>query len=258
MNSATSLAVTGLLLLGIAGCIPLPIPHNELVTPPVRGRFRSASGRPAARIAVALTSSDTDTSCSRAVVQRVTDAQGDMQAPGVVERKKVYWLTIMDKGGGIGYWLCAGSVDSLGTPRYSSRTVINGRPQGDDLDCFTWQSPEGNHITCNRERYGRVEGGRWSSGTVRGTYRVMFVELPLRGDRVHPYVHWLAGDSIVAVTELPRDAKPWERERLGLNERGGRWYLTFAVNHSTLWNRLGNRWVTYELGAPGEVREVPS
>jgi len=277
VNSGMSLAVTGCFLLCITACIPLPIPHNELVTPAVRGRFRSSSGRPAAGIAVALTSSDTDTSCNRAVVRRVTDARGQLQAPRVAQRKTIYWLVMMDRGSGIGYWLCAGSVDSLGTPRYSSRTAILGTPRGDDLDCFTWQSPERDHITCNRERYAPLEGGRWSRGTVHGTYRVVFVASSLgwdgrKGDEdgechvdspyiidpIHPYVQWLAGDSIVAVTELPRCAKPWERKHLGLSERGSRWYLTFAVNHSTSWNKLGKRWVTYELGTPGEVREVPS
>ena len=258
MNAAMSLPVTGCLLLSITACIPLPIPHTERLTPSVRADFRARSGHPAAGVAVALTASRRDTLCERAVIQRVTDARGHIEVPPVEKRKSIFWLTMMDRADGIGYWVCTGTTDALGAPVYESRSEVSGGRSGDDLDCFTWEAAQRPFVSCYSGRMKRpLQGGRWQQGSAGGTYRVLFVDRA-QGVFARSFVQWLVGDSIVAVSELPRDAKPWERKRLGLSERGGRWYLTYAVPHSTFWNKLGNRWVTYELGAPGEVREVPS
>src|SRR5690348_1369216 len=258
MNSAMSLAGTGCLLLCITACIPLPIPHTERVTPSVRADFRARSGHPAAGVADALTASRKDTLCERAVIQRVTDARGHIEVPPVEKRESIFWLTMMDRTDGIGYWVCTGTIDSLGAPVYESRTEISGRMAGDDLDCFSWEAAQRPFVSCYSERMERpLRGGRWQQGSSGGIYRVLFVHRPHCGD-ARPFVQWLVGDSIVAVSELPREAEPCERKRLGLSERGGRWYLTYAEPHSTFWIKLGKHWVTYELGAPGEVREVPS
>lgn len=258
MSAATSLTVTALILVPGTGCVPLPIPHTEQVTPAVRADFRAGTGRGAARVAVALTQSRKDTLCARPVIQRVTDVQGHVEVPEIKKRTSILWVTLMENFGITSYYLCAGRIDSHGMPGYESRIEVSGRVTGDDLDCVTWEFAQRLNVTClNKSSRARwLEGGRWKTGSGGGTYRVLFVESP-SGNRIHPFVQWLVGDSIAAVAEIDREAKPWERKRLGLFETYGRWHLTFAAPHSTFWNRLGNTWVTYELGAPGEVREMP-
>lgn len=261
MSSTTTLIVTALIPLSFTGCVPLPIPHTQQVTPAVRADFRAGTGRRAAGVAVALTTSWKDTLCAQPVIQRVTDAQGHLEVPAVEERTPILWVTLMENFGYTSYYLCAGRIDSLGTRGYESRIEVHGRMAGDSLDCVTWEFAQRLHATCYNDLNpeGWLEGGRWETGSGGGTYRVLFVVVLQRPSRVitHPFVQWLVGDSIAAVAEIDRDSKPWERERLGLVAKDGRWYLTFAAPHSTFWNRLGNRWVTYELGAPGEIREMP-
>src|SRR2546429_8364560 len=90
MNLAASLTVSGFIAICIGGCLPLPIPHNEVVTPAVSANFVTARGRPAAGIAVGVTGSSKGTLCTAGAGHRVPDAQGRINAPPTEERETVF------------------------------------------------------------------------------------------------------------------------------------------------------------------------
>ena len=238
----------------VAGCLPIPIPHTERIIPAVSADLRAPSGRPAAGVAIALTSRDDDRACTSAEVRGITDEQGHIEAPVTEQRKSVFWLTLMENFGLRWYWLCTGRMDAVGTPVYTARTVIHGQLPGDDLMCYAWHIEAEEHVTCRdrREERGRLEGGRWRAGNDSGTYRVIFEDRWSGGPRTTAYLQWLVGDSVAAVVELPGEPRLFERKRLGLLFINNRWYLTVAVRRKGFWPKYV--WRRFELGPPGEFR----
>src|SRR6266566_3966294 len=87
------------LVLGVTACIPLPIPHNEQVTPPVSGTLRSSAGSSIAGAAIALTGSRRDTLCAPAAIRRVADEHGRYHTPATEARKTIFWVTMMEHFG---------------------------------------------------------------------------------------------------------------------------------------------------------------
>ena len=98
-------------------------------------------------------------------------------------------------------------------------------------------------------------GGQWTHGEVRGTYRVILAELQPWGSPLRGYVQWLVRDSVVAMAELPDMVQLWDTGELGFIERGNHSHFTIASTKRSKWGRT--RWLTFELGAPGEVRKLP-
>lgn len=47
------------------------------------------------------------------------------------------------------YWLCAGTIDSVGVPVYRTRTPINGYLYGDSLACLEWVWEQRVQLACN-------------------------------------------------------------------------------------------------------------
>lgn len=50
------------------------------------------------------------------------------------------------------YWLCAGTIDSVGVPVYRTRTPINGYLYGDSLACLEWVWEQRVQLACNSRR----------------------------------------------------------------------------------------------------------
>jgi hypothetical protein len=71
--------------LGTSGCLPLPIPHMQQVTPRVSGRVRNSVGKPSSALQLALTAHDKDTMCTRPSVRTVTDSMGAFRVPFIEE-----------------------------------------------------------------------------------------------------------------------------------------------------------------------------
>jgi hypothetical protein len=248
-----------------AGCLPLPIPHVEQVTPQVIGRLSQSNGAASIDVPIALTATDKDTVCAQAAVRTATDSVGAFRVPFTEQRKRIYWLTLAENPGGItAYWVCAGTRDSTGEPVYHSRTFIIGHKDGDTLDCLDWMWREERRVTCNNDDAGRIlTGGGWVDGVDSGTYRVILAEADRYGNRARGLVQWIirsrgGGPDIVrAMTELPA-ADDFLHEWGGptLAQEDDHWYLTVLSARPTKWGN--KRRVRFQLGPPGQVREVPA
>src|SRR5947208_16608932 len=84
------------LVLGVTACIPLPIRHNEQVTPPVSGTLRSSAGSSIAGAAIALTGSRRDSLCAHAPIRRAADEHGRCHPPDTDARTAVFWVPMME------------------------------------------------------------------------------------------------------------------------------------------------------------------
>jgi hypothetical protein len=250
--------------LGIAGCVPLPIPHVQQVTPRVAGRVHNSAGKPSSAVQLALTAHDKDTTCLRPSVRAVTDSTGAFQVPFVEERKSIYWFTLMENPARVTqYWLCTHAADDSGAPVYQARTEIMGHLDGDTLECLDWSWNERRRIVCNTaEQAHFLVGGTWVQGADTGFYRIILADEDKYGSIFRGYVQWVARpgagrtDSLHAMVELPVGPElAWEEGGPTLVRDNGTWYLTALSRRRSKWNN--NRWLRFELGPPGEVREVP-
>jgi hypothetical protein len=252
-------------LLGGYACIPLPIPHNEQVTPSVAGTLRSDAGSPIAGAAIALTGSSRDTLCAHPAIRRVVDERGRFETPATEERKTIFWFTLMENFGLTDYWLCTGTVDSAGTALYLARTIIHGHAHGhaagDSLVCLGWVWEERRRVTCNGTFPQRMfEGGHWARGAAHGWYRLIVADDEVWGYLSRAFVQWLeakgpeAADSLVAMVELP-DEVTSELRGVPFREQDSHWYLSIPSTKRTFWGHT--RWLTFELGPPGEAHRVP-
>jgi hypothetical protein len=256
-----------LLALGATACLPLPIPHTEQITPHVVGELRRSDGSPLVDTPVALTVWDHDTSCANAVIRRSTDSAGHFALPATKVRKHIFWLTLMENPArSTFYWLCAGTTDSAGEAALRHRTGIWGHLDGDSLACLEWVWLERLRVTCNTEREQRfVTRGDWTDGGTGGTYRVIIAEEE-KGLRAHWYAQWLESSrsaafvTVRAMAEVPADLadKTWyltTASWVPIASTNGRWYLTVPSIKRTLWGNT--RWLRFELGPPGHMRQVP-
>jgi hypothetical protein len=247
--------------LGLVSCIPIPIRHDELVTPKVVGELRASDGRPAAGAALALTASDRDTLCADASVRRVAEDQGRFLAPPVEERKTIFWFVFMENFGLTSYWLCAGRIDSSGTPVYVDRTYIHGHQSGDSLACLTWEWNERERLACNLPFTKRIfEGGLWVQGSVRGRYRLIVADDHVWAWRCRAFLQWLEApmqsgpERVAATAQLGDGMICSEVPEAPLDRRTDRWYVHLPSIKRTTWGHV--RWQSYELGAPGDAHNV--
>jgi len=253
------------LVLGVTACIPLPIPHNEQVTPPVSGTLRSSAGSSIAGAAIALTGSRRDTLCAHAAIRRVADEHGRFHTPATEARKTIFWVTMMEHFGPrfTSYWLCAGTVDSTGAAVYRARAALTAQESGDSLACLAWVWRERYWVACNGTSVRRIfEGGHWVQGSVQGRYRLIVADDEASGSS-RAFVQWLeakgrdAADSLAAAVELPEEVTRSEVPHFPFAERGGHWYLRVPTPKRTFWRGPYTQWLSFELGVPGDARKVP-
>ena len=149
--------------LGTVGCLPLPIPHMQLVTPRVSGRVHNSVGKPSSALQLALTAHDKDTTCTRPSVRTVTDSMGAFRVPFIEERKTIYWLTLWENPQRRKlYWLCANWDAGGDVAVYQTRTQISGHLDGDTLECLDWSWNEKRRVVCNTSGEARfLVGGTW-------------------------------------------------------------------------------------------------
>lgn len=250
--------------LGTAGCLPLPIPHMQQVTPPVSGRVHNSVGQPSSALQLALTAHDKDTMCTRPSVRTVTDSMGAFAVPFIEQRKTIYWLTLVENPGRVKvYWLCANPEVGSDVPFYQTRTQITGHLDGDTLECLDWSWKETRRVVCNTSGEARfLVGGTWVEGADTGVYRVILADEDRYGSVFRGYIQWVSGlgtarrDTVHAMVELPGGAelaRQWGGPLLA--PENGKWYLTVLSRRRNQWNN--QRSLRFELGPPGEIREVP-
>lgn len=254
---------------GITGCLPLPIPHMEQVTPAVTGTLRNSDGSPIVGARVAVTHTRKDVACTGRGARGVTDARGQFALPEAKVRSGIVWISLMENFGQTWYWLCAGRDSAASSPGDSLtrplRTSITGSFRGDTLDCVAWRWHDVDDVACNGSVNQRrlIEGGSWSDGGARGSYRIILGDIDGESYGSRPIVQWIeqrpspspGGPTAVvrAQAELPT---PHPVSPYGMALRGpdGTWRLTMRSTVPTKWNH--DTWFTFELGAPGQFRDV--
>lgn len=256
------LAALSILAVAVTGCIPVPIPHWAQVTPRVVGTLNRDDGRPIAGAAVGITPDHEDRTCSRSGVRDTTDAEGRFQLPVVKERRRVFWLTMIENFGLTGYWVCARPADSLPGVTEVIRSSVDGHLEGDSLLCLRWEERDGRRLVCesSTRRHRVVEGGRWADGGASGYYRLLIADADDIGYSSHLAVQWVDSSAatlvarVVAVAESPagEPVQSWPAPKLLL--RGGRWYATATAERLSKWGN--RREVVLELGPPGVARPL--
>jgi hypothetical protein len=248
---------------GTVGCLPLPIPHMQLVTPRVSGRVYTSVGQPSSALHLALTAHEKDTTCTRPSVRTTTDSLGAFAVPFIEERKTIYWLTLIENPGGAkAYWLCANAEAGSDVPSYQTRTQISGNLDGDTLECLDWSWNGKRVVVCNTGREARfLVGGMWVQRADTGAYRVILADQDRYGSVFRGYIQWIEGlgtagrDTVFATVELPGNAE-LARQPGGpiLGSENGTWYLTVLSTRRTTGNNP--RPLKFELGPPGEIHAV--
>ena len=244
------------LLAALASCVPLPIPHTGLATPKVSGTLTHSDGTPMAGAVVAATNEGRDHDCRKFAVRDTTDAQGRFELPTIRERRRIFWLTMIENFGQTWYELCVQPADSLVRAQRSARTSVETNRSGGSLRCMDWEADAHWHLTCeNSWQHAIVEGGRWTDGKTQGTYRLINVE-PVRFESALA-VQWIAdsaseGGSRVRATVLALGGEPLQSETPQASQKDGRFYVGRTGGSPGRWRRL-----IFELGAPGELRLLP-
>lgn len=260
------------IILPETACIPIPARYQEQVTPIVVGTLTLDDGTPAAHYLVAATDDDKDFTCSRPGGRGITDSLGQFHLPETKEWKRIFWLTLMENFGMRGYWVCARPA-ALGAPGGGPvgvlpRAFVFGHFSGDSVDCLRWSWQDTTRLSCNAaprwKNYPKpdlqiLRGGSWVDGEVRGNYRVLFAY----GDRwpleARGVVQWIAANAgtwnaVRAEKELPTPDSV-EFRGASLDQIDGAWRVRVKSQKETKW---GNSiWLTFALGRPGVIRELP-
>jgi len=170
---------------------------------------------------------------------------------------------MMESLGMTWYRFCAGAP-AVATPQQvtamTASTNNKGWVRGDTLTCIAWTLRGIAKLSCNGpiNQHGMFTFGGWSDSRDSGTYRVL---LPDDDDWAYrAVVQWVA---------LPRpnaSAAPGVRATMELPTGEAVQGATYAMRdgrpvarvESVRPTKWGNRrWLAFELGGPGEVREVP-
>jgi hypothetical protein len=169
------------------------------------------------------------------------------------------------------YMLCAGTSDSTLRPAYHGYSSLDEHAPGDTISCLQWEWQDQVRINCSKSSENPVvTGGHWTSATGEGLYRLIPTEEgPIKGPdgtfkRPRLVVQWIESSTtdqratVRAAAEVPSG----DRYR-GLQElraphlwwQPGSWCLSVQ---STRYRSFGNgdEMLWFELGAPGEVRQV--
>ena len=267
-GSPSLLLLAAICLLG--ACIPIPAKHNEQITPSVVGTLSLDDGTPAAHYFVAATDDWKDPACSRRGGRGVTDSLGRFQLPATSEEKKIFWFTLMENFGRRSYWVCSRPAAS-GAPGSAlvdsaARTSVWGHFVGDSLDCVNWQWRDTTRLSCNTgsadkemDRGAQIlRGGSWTEGDRSGSYRVLFSQLGRWAFEARAVVEWIGETAATPNAVRAQVALP-TRDTLmllsaSLEHVGDAWRVRVLSTRKTRWGN--DVWLTFELGSPGEIREI--
>lgn len=147
------------------------------------------------------------------------------------------------------------------------RTLVFGHFGGDTLDCVQWRWRDTTRLSCNAKPFGAglmwggdqiLRGGSWIAGGDSGSYRVLLVRVGRWVSDARAIVQWIGRtpgglNTQRAQLELPT------RDSIAifgasLDHVGDAWRVRVRSTRRTRWNN--DIWLTYELGPPGEIREI--
>lgn len=138
--------------LGFVGCATaivaacLPFAREFLITPPIVGVYRDATGAPLAGVELAVSPSETDSLCADAAVLRTTtDSIGAFAFPRTIERYPVTVLLPFETFPSQ-YCFCAAVADTM---RFVFRAFPgSGKTYG--VTCTESQGPNGPTVSCTQ------------------------------------------------------------------------------------------------------------
>jgi len=257
----------------MAACIPIPVKHQEQVTPDAVGRLTLENGAPASQYFIAATDDDKDRTCSKQGGHGVSDSVGHFELPETSVQRKIFWLTMMENFGMRRYWLCvrpaASGAPSDARVEALSRTFVFGDFRGDSLDCLRWSWRDTTRLSCNAEpthepmlahHYKQIlRGGSWADGDLSGSYRVLFVvQDGTWASTGRAVVQWIGRapgtlNTVRAQADLPTRDSVWALNA-SLDHVGDAWQVRVKSARRTTWGN--DIWLTYTLGAPGSIHEV--
>jgi len=271
MPNLTGCAAAIALSLGTTGCF-LPVRITERASPPITGDFMRSDGSPAAGMRIAVTDSYRKDACQRSRLRTTVDSAGAFVLPGMT--REVHWVLIMPpvERFSTAYRFCVGTSDSTLRLAYEGYSSLDPHAPGDTLSCFQWDWQGLVRINCTKSsKNAIITGGRWATTNTEGFYRLIPTkEGPFKGPdgnhkRPRLVVQWVepaAGDhpiTVRAAVEVPSGEKYRGLEELRKphfwQQSSGWWCLTVQ---STRYKNVGNgdEMLWYELGPPGEVRQV--
>ena len=268
MRRLPALAIA--LTLCSTGCF-LPVHIVRRTSPPVVGAFLRSDGTPATGMRVVLAHGYGKTACGSAKLRTTVDSAGTFALPGTTV--EIHWIMVIPpvETFGSSYVLCAGTSDTTLHQAYRGFSSLSPEAPGDTVSCLQWDVQGNVRTTCAKSlEHTIVTGGHWTTPNGSGFYRLIPTEEgPLEGPdgnfkRPRIAVQWVEPAtlgrpaSVRDVVELPsaekypgltglKDPRLWE------SARG--WCLSVQSNRFRfVGSGRGELW--FELGPPGEVREV--
>jgi len=171
---------------------------------------------------------------------------------------------MMESFGMTRYWLCADDLTRRSPSESSTapaRTYVRGWIGGDTLSCLTWTLAGVPRVTCNGSinQWPIVTDGEWIDGKNSGTFRLLLADAERSGYGYRAVVQWVtavpsgkagAGE-VRGQLELPTGEPVLGAAFTTVD---GRWRIRVESVRRTKWNN--RRWLTFELGRPGEARLV--
>ena len=246
----------------VAGCVPLPIPHMEQASPSVVGALRDEDGAPMTGVRVAAAEGPERSQCAWSHGEQ-TDASGRFRLPGVRVRRNIVWLTLFERVGMRQYWLCARADSVASDAARSLFAQIDGTFRGDTVACLAWRWRDSPYLTCDAEERQRTRtGGAWADSNARGVYRLIIDSLdPKKYWHTRAFVQWveLTRDgkpgTVRTTIELPTEGDVDQYEPPSFSRPTGRWTVVVKSDTPTKWGN--DRYLVFELGAPGVVTRMP-
>ncbi|HEX2076884.1 MAG TPA: hypothetical protein VHG08_04220 [Longimicrobium sp.] len=258
------------LALGAGGCIFLPIPYTEGAAPPLSGEYQRSDGTPGVGVLVALSVADSDSLCARPAARSTVGEGGRFELPRTPVRRRGILLFPPFEHFWNTYWICAGAAETALLPAFEGQGWLDMDAPPETLSCLEWEWQGRPRVTCSGPRESTLAmGGRWSVGGAGGSYRLIRVEEPVRAPgyripvaRPRVYLQWVeesAGGPPLRVREtlvLPVDPGVIDIDDLRLQERvGGGWCASMLTTRNAFMG-TAQELLAFELGPPGEVREV--
>ena len=241
---------------------PIPSRHMAQVTPSVIGTLQRSDGSPVTGALMAATAKEDDVSCREAGAVSTTDSLGRFRLPEIRVQKEIFWFTMFESFGMTFYWLCASFPMGSDSASSIRRSMIAGHVSGDSVICLEWHREGDTRLTCNSARAQRITtGGWWTDGRLRGWYRVILAEDEPWGHEARVFVQWLESSSaadrgvfVRAQVEVPTGPPVRSTPPAELAPLEDRWFLTVVSAKQTTWGN--DRYLRFELGPPGQVRQV--
>jgi hypothetical protein len=255
MRRQSSHATLVVLVLSVGAC--LPFKYTATIAPAFDGSYRYVDGSPAIGRRVAISADYEDSTCKRPLVQATTDSSGAFLLPAAHERR---WIPLQTDLAMYRYHVCVGDSTTMRAVHWSMSWIFT--PGEDKLECFDWMWHGEQRVTCAPASDSTVlTGGHWQdAGGTSGWYRVfMFSRRP--GDSSRVFVQWLSRPptptaspiAVHDVVELPCQGTWCQLARPGLTEVDGQ-LRTNVIDREAPGDRATRQ---FELGPPGEVREIP-